>query len=217
MTNTAPKGKNVAGMSFHNSGERYWVKPLDKRSRKAIASQVSFGRKLVEAKVPGKVIGCRALLATWQAEANSLKLAGALANNSYRRLWLCRGWIIYALRLQGCTRLQVGRATVDDLMGLFPDEKQNLRDLLLEPKGRGTGASLQGKLRELGYTDPVEFLSMDACLFSDKAVVKFLRARPALWLEENRQGLIRARDAYRAMHGIYPHPAVLLDVYKSRR
>ena len=71
---------------------------------------------------------------------------------------------------------------------------------------------MQWLFDKLGYGGPAECFTMWCCLFNGKEVRMILRAKPESWLRDNLQTLRAATAEYRAVNGIWPHPAVLLHM-----
>ena len=69
-----------------------------------------------------------------------------------------------------------------------------------------------GLFDKLGYDGPAECFTMWCCLFNDKEVRKILQAKPESWLSDNLQTLRAATAAHRAVNGIWPHHAVMLQM-----
>ena len=70
----------------------------------------------------------------------------------------------------------------------------------------GSPTQWRGFFSEVGFrANPVLF-SCYACLFADAGVIKYTAEQ----IEGSQQRLKKALREYRAKHGIWPHPAILL-------
>ena len=124
---------------------------------------------------------------------------------SYRVLWASRTWLKATMAAAGVQRLRVRDAEVADLLQSWPDCNGHLARM-----GEGQ-RYLQKVFDDLGYNGPPECFTMWCCLFNDRAVRRFLEAKPEGWLADRLQMLRKGAAKYRAEHGLWPHPAVLLN------
>ena len=153
-------------------------------------------------------------LAEWQKECT--KVVEVLAKllkqkpTAYRVLWTARTWLKAKMAGAGVRRLSVRRIRLERLLQSWPDSKGHLGRL-----GEGQ-RYVQGLFDKLGYDGPAECFTMWCCLFNDQGVRKILRAKPESWLRSNLQTLRAAMAEYRATNGIWPHPAVLLQMVAER-
>ena len=125
---------------------------------------------------------------------------------AYRVLWTARTWLKAKLAGAGVRRLSVCRTRLKDLLQSWPDCKGHLGRL-----GEGQ-RYVHWLFDKLGYDGPAECFTMWCCLFNDKEVRTIVRAKPESWLSDNLQTLRAATAEYRAANGIWPHPAVLLQM-----
>ena len=123
-----------------------------------------------------------------------------------RVLWTARAWLKAKMAGAGVRRLSVCRARLKDVLQGWPDCACHLDRL-----GEGQ-RYVQWLFDKLGYDGPAECFTMWCCLFNDKEVRKILRAKPESWLSDNLQTFRAATAEYRAANGIWPHPAVLLQM-----
>ena len=97
--------------------------------------------------------------------AKLIQGAGALKDpTSYLFRWLVRGIFIGEMRAAGIESLRVNAdLPVKELADAFPDQGEwveNVADAL-------GATTVRGLIKALGYRRPVEFLTMDWCLFND--------------------------------------------------
>lgn len=192
---------------------RFIIQKLDTSMRTKLASLDAFGRVAHRALPPQTI-------AEWEQEV--LKLQHALTGppkvcgfsigaSSYRSLWIIRCILIWKMRRHGISHLRLqSNTTVRTFAALFPDQ----RAWVLRLSGWHNQDMLVADLfKDCGYCGPPELFSMFTCLFGDTDLTAILQNKPKDWLETHRPGLLQALKKYQALHGMPPHPAVLVATY----
>ena len=135
--------------------------------------------------------------ASTSAEAIGLKRT---VNQAYSWPWLVRTQLIAMLRSSGVQRLTVGKLTSDQLATMNPDMHEHVEDLAEH------SLMAADVLKSAKYDGSPELFSMYCCLFlssPDKFDPEAVRA--------SRTRLIKAREDFAKLHGIPPHPLLLLE------
>ena len=135
---------------------------------------------------------------------------------SYLLPWTFRVLCISRMRARGIRSLTVPGLTLAAVSSMFPDQGQWIKRLAgLTPPGKRTIETL---IQVLGYTGPVELLTMYMCLCQDQALRKISVAD----LECKQGEVSQFIRQFRRVHKMTPHPAVVgatlcrgLDVEKS--
>ena len=208
-----PPNARAKGLAFQNSGTLYYVMPLNVRIKKNLKTQILFGEGCLRqlANVPST--GPEYVKVFHDIDSKSGKLVGASDGTSYTRKWMKRGFLRLLMQSYGVA-LKTEGLSVRQFIKCFPDEHKRLQPLLSDTglsEHQNMGRSVVDAMKALRYTDDPELLSMHACLFSCFSAQVVLRSKPAGWTTRNLKALREHMDKYMKQHGIWPHPAVLLE------
>ena len=159
---------------------------------------------------------------TWlvaEMRRRGLKLAGAASPKAkseesttskgstpplgYELGWYIRTHLLVEMRAAGISSLKVDPgASAREFARSLPDQSQWVRAM-----AGGASGTLQAAMRACQHDGPAELFSMYARLFGDNAVLKL----PVEFFRDNVRALIAEQQAYKALHGQQPHPAVLVQ------
>ena len=134
------------------------------------------------------------------------KAQGKKKGNGYLELWSLRS---HWFPIIACEKkhFNVKGLSLRRFAQLLPDSGHWV--LRLAPRQPYT---VEGLFSEVSFRASPVLFSCYACLFADAGVIKYTAEQ----IERSQQRLKRALLEYRAKHGIWPHPAVLLqDVFEK--
>ena len=138
---------------------------------------------------------------------------GLAGTSAYLLPWTFRVQCITRMRAHGIASLSLapGNVTVATFSSMFPDQNHWIRAVArLAPAGQQT---IDAVIQLLGYTGPLELLTMFLCLCQDKS----LRNTSIADLSQSQQDdrvLQITLEHWRA-YGFMPHPAVLAATLMS--
>ena len=205
------------GLKFQNSGTMFYVQPLNAQIRKNIRSQILFGEGCLRQLQTVPSTGPQYLEAFNDIESRSGALVGATDGTSYTRKWLKRGFLRLLMQSYGVT-LSIKDLSVRQYCACFPDQHKRLFPLLSTPdlyQHASYARSMVDAMKDLGYTDDAELLSMHACLFDCFAAQVIVRSKGPGWIKNNIREMKTRMNRYKQANGIWPHPAVLLTLCKD--
>lgn len=181
-------------LHFGGSGH-YTIAPITATVLSKIQAMGATGQTLLNLAAPRTI-------QDWDAAVLKAKQDAPKSETSAQYVWpwLVRATLISAMRNSGVERLQCHRnATVSELSGLFPDQKQHLTRFA---KTSDTITELTGNL---AYDGPVELLTMYLCFFCSREMASVCPDK----LERSQAELIRKREGYVNTHGLAPHAYIL--------
>ena len=132
-----------------------------------------------------------------------------LMGGNYTCPWVCRTYLLS----RGIDILSQS-TTVEQFLACFPDKCSWLSKLSVGPDER-----ICDLCHRLGYTANAQFLSATTCLLDDSRLLQLLppRADLTIHLRTHLDELLVAHDAYTALHGLSPCPAVLFEEVFGRK
>ena len=122
---------------------------------------------------------------------------------AYLKLWHLRShWYPRIAAGVHAKHFHVKGVSLRDFSSMFPDSGNWI--LRLAPR---TPYTVKGLFAKVGYRAHPVLFSCFACLFADAGVAKYSAEQILESLDRLKQGL----GQYRSQHGIWPHPAILLQ------
>ena len=178
------------------------------RSTAGLVALVKTGDALQRIPVPMSGLQWEAALESMKSArrpgAQKVKKAHGKKENkkkeAYLKLWSLRShW--FPIITSSKKRFDIKGLSLRRFAKLLPDAGDWV--LRLAPRQPYT---VEGLFSEVNFRASPLLFSCYACLFADAGVIKYTAEQ----IEESEQRLKKALKAYRAKHGIWPHPAVLL-------
>ena len=207
-TRSRPPRLQVSRQQLHHKvlrlgemGQLYQTRPLKGPLRRKLRSYVDAGTAIVgTAAVPRTCADWCAQVENFMAAARKHMLASSRAGSgAYYLCWLARTFLVALMRSHGVAGLGMTGLTEASLQQLGPDQGGWI------PKLCSRSGAVQS-LRSLGYSKAPEVFSMYACLFNDPQLASVCPAS----LRQRVAALRRRLSSYRQVHGVTPHPVVLL-------
>ena len=213
----SPKGSRHGLLKFDDGKSYFKVLPLSPGLAVALQHQIDWGKECLRQ--------CKKRFAVFNVPAaktivDSLReacpmLEGACKNDAYLRQWLNRCAVMFCMKFQGFSKMNVTNTTVKEFLTLdFPDEKDLVLPLLTKSglnERQALYTPLTSAFQHLGYTGPAELFHMYACLFSNPNFMEVIRSKPPHWIENNLLTFQQWAEKYYDDHGIYPHPRQIVQ------